>query len=176
MVAAMAACGYPMLCDDITSLQMDAEVTGDLFVHPGIPRVKLWPDSLGEALPLGADATPLYRGFPKVSVAQETGSGADPVPVKNVFVLAIGETLKICPLTKHEGLLALISNYYVGMLDKKLGTATAARDLTYCGKLSAAADFYLLERPADLAQLPCAAALVASCVSEISVSQHESVS
>lgn len=43
LVAALASRGVPVLADDVASI---VETDGQFFVHPGFPRLRLWPDTL----------------------------------------------------------------------------------------------------------------------------------
>ncbi len=105
---------YAVMTDDLTAITIDD--SGRAMVFPGVPRLKLWPDSvisLGdnpERFPLVIPdlekrACPATSGFPETSVALE-----------HIYVLAEGNAHKIEPMTPQEAFVELVSHTYYGWM------------------------------------------------------------
>lgn len=90
--------GFPVLSDDIASVQFDG--AGLPWIMPGCPELKLWPDSLTA---LGQDAARLPKvgaGLEKRVLHFPEAFDPTPVPLRAVYVLESGHGAAI---TRVEG-------------------------------------------------------------------------
>jgi hypothetical protein len=148
LAAALHVRGYEMLADDVTAIQMDSDVPK---VLPGFPQLKLWPDAvtaLGdspETLPL------LHPDFAKRAFRVTSGFSREPLPLKRIYVLAMGERLEIESLRSQEALVELIRHSYAARFGNHLLRATGiATHFKQCARLVQNARLHRFRRPASL--------------------------
>jgi hypothetical protein len=137
-----------MLADDVTAIQMDSNCPN---VLPGFPQFKLWPDAvtaLGdspEKLPL------LHPDFAKRAFRVTSGFSRGPLPLKRIYVLAMGERLEIESLRPQEALVELIRHSYAARFGNHLLQATGiVTHFKQCSGLVQNARIYRFRRPAPL--------------------------
>lgn len=127
--AAFATLGYPVLSDDIVSMEFAAN---GALAYPSYPRLSVWPDS-AEALLARRGALPFHSASyrkPYLDVL-ETGYRfqQSPVPVDTIYVLhersAVTPSPSSMPMAPRAALLALVRNTYCGYL---LDAAMRARE------------------------------------------------
>lgn len=107
--AGLQAIGYPLIADDIAAIDLKGTVP---TVYPGIPRIKLWPDSV---IALGSDPHSLPRIHPeyeKRSLPTANSEENKPLPLTRIYVLDIGSPLAIEEVTPKDALFEIISNWY----------------------------------------------------------------
>jgi hypothetical protein len=117
--AAFAGSGFPVLSDDIVAIEERRE---GFLVHPGNPRLRLWPDSV-RALFGTPDALPrLTPNWDKLYLDLSPGSRFEPrsLPLDSVYVLRERQDNGVSPcitgVTAREGLIDLIANTYANNL------------------------------------------------------------
>ncbi len=85
LAAYFADRGYPVLCDDVCAISLDAD--GRPLAWPGLPRLKLWQEAADR---FGHDTTRLDRaieGYDKFHVPLPTVAGTASVPFASLYRL-----------------------------------------------------------------------------------------
>ena len=86
LAAAFVARGYPMLTDDLIVAE---ERERRWVVHPGIPRVKLFPSVARRVLPKQRGSAPMHNQTAKLVLPLAPSQAADRiVPLKAIYVLS----------------------------------------------------------------------------------------
>jgi hypothetical protein len=125
------------------------------MVPPGIPQLRLWPDSVAS---LGDVPERLPRILPdseKRAQRIEERFAQSPVPLKRIYLLEQGTEPKIEPLQPKEALLQIIPHWY----NNRFGV-DFLRDLgpkqhfSHSAKLVEQATVCRLKRPLSLSALP----------------------
>ncbi len=150
--AAFAQLGYPVLSDDVTSLD---DQGSRFLVQPGYPRINLWPDSVRilfgaeEALP---HITPTWgkRYMP----LDQTRFQATPLPLGAVYVLGEHEPGLTAPiveeLSANEAFITMVSNTYVNYL---LNAEMRSREFGVLGRIVAELPVRRVRLSADSSKL-----------------------
>jgi len=124
IAAAMALRGTPVLCEDITALEINSET---FWVQPGYSQVGLWPDAV-QCLLGSADALPrLTPGWEKCFLPLDGHRAKfDPEqrPLGVIYLLAprvdSEDAPRIEPVSPRAALLGLVENTYMNwLLDRK---------------------------------------------------------
>jgi len=123
--AAFAQLGYPIFSDDVVPL---FEKEGEVFVRPGYPHLRLWPDSVNslfgsaEALPR---LTPTWDK--RYYDLRQNGNRFQDKPLRLAAIYILGERSEdpgapsVETLSSHDGLMTLVTNTYVNyLLDKEM--------------------------------------------------------
>jgi hypothetical protein len=119
LAAALALRGVPVLCDDAAAL---SEGTGGCDVHPGSPRVRLWPEAANLLLPPGTKLPRLAAGWEKryLDLRELAGAFGDrPRRLGAIYVLDSrprATAAHSVPLAPRDALVALVTHAYVGHL------------------------------------------------------------
>jgi hypothetical protein len=115
--------GHPILADDVCVLGFGAG--GTPLAYPGVPRLRLWREALEE---FGRSANDYQRSFDdmdKYDVPIAAGTGAGPVPLAGVYLLAKAEdgapAGTIERLTGIAAVEALVANTYRGFYLEAIG-------------------------------------------------------
>lgn len=159
LAAVLAQRGHSVISDDVVALGKDAD--GGPTLLPAFPQIKLWPNSV-EALGGNPEDLPrLSTLFEKRHYDVTTQFARTPLPLKCIFLLGIGETVRVDPVQAQDAIVELIRHSYsarfaVHLLSGKEG----GRHLMQCSALARRVPICRLERPADLSLLPDAARLV----------------
>ncbi|HMK30124.1 MAG TPA: hypothetical protein VK473_10600 [Terriglobales bacterium] len=117
LAAAMARLGHAVACEDVLPI---TETAGEYLVHPGYPRVRLWPDSAA-ALFGSADALPrLSPNWQKQYLDLEASPFRflpQPLPLGAVYVLNESPEARprIVDIPPREALMALAGNTYASI-------------------------------------------------------------
>ena len=86
LAAAMLAKGFPVLTDDLIAVSDTA--TG-CVVHPGVPRIKLFPSVARRVLPRKSHGTPMNHRTSKLVLRLGSREAArQPVPLRAIYVLS----------------------------------------------------------------------------------------
>lgn len=107
--AALNNKGYPLVCDDVSSVEFDKN--GNPVVFPGFPRIKLWPESI-KLFFNDLDV------FPKIHSESEKRScfisdfSMNNLPLKNIYIIEEDERIKVEALRPQDALIELIRNSY----------------------------------------------------------------
>jgi hypothetical protein len=109
--------GHRVIADDVCAITLDE--TGQAFVMPGLPRLRLWSEVL-EAT--GRNASNFMRSYDgdeeyaKFDVPLAGGTVADvDLPLRAVYLLERGDGLTIVQMTSLEAAEALFAHTYRGM-------------------------------------------------------------
>ncbi len=166
LAAALHQRGPDLVSDDVVAVAVrlaPAAPTGEpLWVYPGFPQLKLWPEAVAG---LGEDpaALPALRpDLSKLARRLSTGFNAAPLPLGRLYVLADGPAVAIEPLDRQAQLVELVRHSYVARALPRLDAPTHLRQ---CAAVLQAVPVARLARPRDLAQLAATAeAVLADCV------------
>jgi len=104
--------GYPVLTDDVCALRPDA--SGQLVLHPGLPHMKLWLDSLKQ-FDLAPDGLRRIRQeLEKRAVPLGKSFFTIPIPLRKIYVLrpTNEEGIRLTPLKGPQCLNALKNQTY----------------------------------------------------------------
>src|ERR1700738_1296147 len=153
--AAFAKLGYPVLSDDVVTLD---EQDGAFLVHPAYSRIRLWPDS-AEALYGSADVLPrLAPAWDKRYVdltENDYRFQKSPVPLAATYILderALDcSAARIETLSSKEALVSLIGNTYATYL---MDRTMRGREFEILRRVIAAIPIRRVVPPADYGHLP----------------------
>ena len=149
--------GHRFLTDDVLAVDVEHGRT----VAPGIPELKVWPDT---ATALGHDPDAMPRLHPreqKRARRLKRGFAHRPVPLDRLYVLAEGEGPAIEPLFPREALVELLRHSYGARTLQAIRTAEHFRQ---CARVAAEIpvarlrfprSFTLLDRVARLVEEDC---------------------
>ncbi|NDJ21576.1 hypothetical protein GS682_07975 [Nostoc sp. B(2019)] len=161
MAATLYGRGHKLMADDVAAVDVDSAIAPILI--PGFPRIKLWPDAATAAL--GDNPETLRKIHPNAEKRDRPTVDnflQTPLSIKRIYVLSVGSTLQIKPLTPTEAITQLIANSYIPMLVGKqfIQSAKASVHLHQCTSLVNNLPIYNLERPRSLNLLADVARLV----------------
>lgn len=137
LAAALALRGLPVLCDDAAAL---AEGAGGCEVHPGSPRVRLWPEAAALLLPPGTELPLLAAGWEKryLDLRDVAGAFGDrPRRLGAIYVLEPrprAAATRAVPLAPRDALVALVTHAYVGHLQD---APMRAREFAFLARIAA---------------------------------------
>jgi hypothetical protein len=158
MAAALYARGHSFLADDVAAVSADGG-QGPV-VLPGSPQLKLWPEAAASSLGDDPDRLPqLASGFEKRARPVSCRFANSPQPLRGIYVLSRGPSLKIETLTCRQALMTLMRHSHCARFGSQLlhGTEASAHFLR-CTDLARHVPVRFLQRPpclealADLAQ------------------------
>jgi hypothetical protein len=152
--------GHQLIADDIVALDF-RDGTSPL-VLPGIPQFKLSREAVGPSLGDDYEAlTELAEGYDKRGRTVTERFAQEPLPLKSIYVLAIGSDLKLKALGPQTALITLMAHSYSARFGKQLlHGAGASKHLQQCSSVLRQVPVYQLERPNALRMLAEAAQLV----------------
>jgi hypothetical protein len=110
--------GGQFFTDDL--IPLDPSQGGLPLIHPGFPRMKLWPDALAA---LGLDAKgfrPVEPGAVKRAWPVDGVTGSQPSVLSSLFVLEEGDHLDVVPLSPAQAFVEVVRHTY---LARWLGSA-----------------------------------------------------
>jgi hypothetical protein len=160
--AAMWHRGYPMISDDILSI--DGSTDGTQMVAPGFPSFKLNPESVVSVLNekpedlsvVCSGVEKRYRSFAGNFIGGSTEIGA-------IFALCDGDQLNAEVMGLQDALGILIANTYLARYGNDLMPSHfAASHLRKCVDLISRVPVYRLTRPRDFGQIDALTKLVGS--------------
>ncbi len=162
LAAAVQQRGPDLVTDDVVAVAVPTTPDGGpLWVYPGFPQIKLWPEAVAG---LGEDPAALPALRPNLSkLARRLSSGfnAAPLPLGRLYVLAEGPAVAVEPLDRQAQLVELVRHSYVVRALPRLDAPTHLRQ---CAAVLRAVPVARLARPRDLAQLAAVAdAVLADC-------------
>ncbi|MDZ4171629.1 MAG: hypothetical protein U1C19_05640 [Methanobacteriaceae archaeon] len=99
--------GYPLVADDISSIEFKDDVP---LVYPGIPRIKLWPESL-DLWDEDVESFLIHSESRKRS-CDVNNFHNELIPLKHVYVIENSEKTYLGRFSPHEALIELIRNSY----------------------------------------------------------------
>jgi hypothetical protein len=118
--------GYRVLCDDVCVISLDAYERP--LAWPGLPRLKLWGDSVTA---LGRDAAALDRvhdDMDKFLLPLKSRASRQPIPLARLYVLdEDGQDFEggVRPLTGTQAMDAVMANTYRGGLVAPMGRSAS---------------------------------------------------
>ncbi len=102
--------GYKLFSDDVTAIDLSNPYQP--MVLPGYSQIKLWPES---ATALGNNPETLSRLHPQLEKRDfqpQDALASAAQPLKQIYLLGMGEELAIEPLSSQQALIALMQNWY----------------------------------------------------------------
>ena len=126
--------GNRPVSDDVVAI--DLNHTDGPVVLPSFPQFKIWPD-VAESLGHNPEELPLViSSMTKRSHRAHEGFSLEPVPLKKIYVLSMGESLSIEPIGSQQALAQLIAHSYMARFGNQLLRGKSAiQHLAQCGKL-----------------------------------------
>ncbi len=109
MAAAMIHSGHLFMSDDVTAVTPDGPSPQ---IVPSFPQLKLWPDAAGH---LGLQPEKLPKVHPdreKRMLQVDRTFATSPRPLRRLYVLAVGESVAIQPLSPVESFEAILRYWY----------------------------------------------------------------
>lgn len=160
--AAFFARGHKILADDVVVLDFDQGPRPLIF--PGVPQLRLWPDSVTASLGDDPASLPeIVTGLEKRFRCTKERFATRAYPVERVCVLQSGEHIGMRLLSLQEALLQSVRHTFVRNL---LDRTTMGPHLQQCAQLVRTTPIFALERPREFDCLPAVVKLVESCVPE----------
>ncbi|MDI6644196.1 MAG: hypothetical protein QME14_03990 [Methanobacteriaceae archaeon] len=106
---ALVGQGYPLIADDILSIELDQE--DNPLLHPGIARIKLWPEVYPRYSEYIKKISVIHPESPKRS-CQLKRQSTTTLPLKHIYILEKADNLGLSQLNYSEALIELIRNSY----------------------------------------------------------------
>lgn len=146
MVAALSRRGHALMADDVVAIARGDD--GSPTILAGFPMIRLWPDSVVNAL--GEDPAYLAKVAEcvekRVKIMAERSS-REPEPLTRIYVLAEGPEARLLPLGPSTTMKELICHSYTARFGNALlQGAAAAEHLRLCSLLPARVQAATLER------------------------------
>ena len=114
--AALVARGHDLLADDVAAVRL---LDDCLMVEPGVPIVRLWPDSVRAAVPTDAPFVPLPDPWDKERLLLQRALGRR-APLAAVYLLTAREAAPHAPyfaaMSPRSALIALAAESYAATL------------------------------------------------------------
>lgn len=151
--AAFLRLGHPILTDDLIALQ---RTRSGYAVHPGMPRLKLYPSVAQRVLGVDRGATPLNPGTSKLILPLgPVQAYPRPAPLRALYVLSDprrqGRSISIAPLSPAAACLELVRNTFNTIVADRARLATQFR---LASGVARAVPFRHLSYPRSLSALP----------------------
>jgi hypothetical protein len=134
-----------IISDDIMAVDLRGKRS---VVYPAFPQFKIDPRA---AAALNYDEADLFQLHPREPKRGHriVGDFPDqPIPLKQIYILALGEAPRIEPCPSHEAIIELIRHSFIKQ------KSAAADHLQRCGQLAKLAPVYRLHRVQSLPALP----------------------
>lgn len=137
LATALAGRGHAVLSDDVVALYPDNNL---FIVHPGYPRLRLWPDSVQGLLGSAEDLAPLSSSMNKrfLDLTEAPYHLSDrPLPLAAIYTCNpenVSASPKIYSVSPPESLLTLVANTYPNP-HYSLGKTARALEFDLLGKL-----------------------------------------
>ena len=151
MAALMHSRGHPLLCDDVTPVEIDSS---EVRVIPSFPQIKLWPDSAdvigsAEQMPI------LHPDFDKRAFRPTTGFRNESVRLHRLYVLSIADEISITPVPSAHALPPLTSFWYGARFGPDYARSIDQRaHFENCSRLASGVRMCVLQRPGTLKEDP----------------------
>lgn len=152
MAAALHTKGHDLLADDVTAMHLDS---GCPTVSPSFPQLKLWPDSV-VALGNVPEVMPhIHPDLEKRACYVTERFAPLSVPLKRLYVLAVGPTLEVVPLPPQEAVRELLHHWYGVRFNRwLLQVVDIAQHFLRCVSIANTVNIMRLQRPPSLETLP----------------------
>lgn len=156
LTVALLKRGHRLLSDDVTAVSFRDTIQ----VLPGIPIVKLWPDTM-KFIGLDVKKTRLfYPGITKRICAIKEQFCNTSLPIGAIFVLNYGKAMTLHNIPALKKLLNLSGYQYFAHFRKAFSLESQRRILEQCRRLAENADMYEFIRPLDLGELEGACRMI----------------
>lgn len=152
MAAAFQRLGHAVLSDDVTAVDVQLE---EPAVVPSFPQLKLWPDAVS-VLGLSVDELPkVHPDHPKRALRFSEGFAATPLPLRRIYVLAVGEDVSLEPLTPIRRFEEIMRHWYANRFGPELLASIDLRQhVLHAGQIARTVPVRRLIRPASLKHDP----------------------
>lgn len=141
--------GHTLVADDVVSVDLSRD---EPRLSVGSPQIKLWPGSVEAALGTAAEDLPVVTGLAdKRAFMSPDRPAVDFVPLKFIFLLAGGDSIRLSRLTPHQGFVELVRFTYVPSLLRH--SQSMKTHFAQCVALADRVPVIRLERPDDLSRL-----------------------
>jgi hypothetical protein len=154
LAATLHARGHPVVADDLVAVRLDA---GTPRVVPGLPQLKLWPETAAHLGDAPERLAPVRPGVTKRLRPAPAGFSTEPLPLRRVYVLAEGDGTEIEPISGRDAALELVRHSWGA---RSLHATAPAEQLLRCASVADAAQVARLCTPRSLAALDTLAELV----------------
>jgi hypothetical protein len=160
LAAMLYSRGHHLITDDLIAIQFDE--SGQPFVIPAFPQLKLLPEAAAFALGDDPDTLPrLAAGYEKRARLGIDRFSQKPIPLKGIYQLDKGKTIALKPLNPQEATVQIIANSFIARCASPLLEGDAKiKHFQDCMRLIKQVSIYRLERPQDLSLVPAIAQLV----------------
>ncbi|MCH7787669.1 MAG: hypothetical protein IIC22_09175 [Chloroflexi bacterium] len=142
--------GYDLIADDIVAIDMTNPETP--LVLPGIPQIKLWPDSIAAFGIDSGSMSLLHSELEKRAQRVTVTSEQSPKPLKSLYILDQGEAHRIETLPVMDAFSAIIQNAYAARFIGEAGIPPW--HFRQCTALIQAVPVHRFTRKPSLALLP----------------------
>ena len=142
--------GYPIITDDLLVIEMNSQ---GLFVQPGFPQVKVWPDAADALAMMTENLKPLFRESVKLAYQFKGDFAIVKRPLKRIYLLGNHNPEHLIKaVSPQEAFIHLIRHSRATGLpyDQTL----AALHFQQCSRLVKEVDIQLLKRQRSLKSLP----------------------
>lgn len=151
MAATLQAHGHQLVADDILVVDLDSKYPMAL---PGFPHFKLWPDSIASLGHIPEALPKLRPELEKRGYRLRNGFAQTPVPLKQVYVLDYGESIKVERLPVKDSLGQLMTHWYGARFGTDVLEALGlANHFLQCANLANKIPVCLLQRPASFTRI-----------------------
>jgi hypothetical protein len=150
LVSSFIAKGHRLISDDVTAISIK---NNEMFVLPGIPTIKLWPDA---AAGIGLEANSLPRIFQHTEKRNYTLKEKfcdQERRIDTVIALGYGEKLAIKELSTVQKMLTLSCSHYFSNFQQLFSPEEKKSIFLQCAFLSENLKVIQLDRPWDLGLL-----------------------
>lgn len=158
LAAAFLQSGARLLTDDLLVLEVRDRPALRFFIHPGFPRIKLFPDSAEAFLGPGTAGEPLFPGSEKlVFPLPERFHAKVPRPLKTIYVLGLAARTRVAGrvaitrLPKRKACMALVANTFNPLVTE---TDRLRRQFDLAALLADSIPVKSLSYPRNLARVP----------------------
>lgn len=157
LAAALINRRHKLISDDVTAISINA---AQIAVLPGVPILKLWPNTLRE-LGLGADAYRVfYPGISKRLCTLKSQFCKNSLPVGAICVLGCGDALQMDPVAGIQKLLHLSAFHYFADFRHAFSSERQKRVFEQNSALAKQAAMFKFTRFRDLKFLDAACVMV----------------
>src|SRR5262245_15219970 len=143
---------YPLLTDDVLVLEQRAQ---DLLAHPGMPRIKLFPEMSGSMFQ-GADGTPMNRWTRKTIFALNAWQHqASAIPLRTLYVLSPpgnrSRKVSLRKMSEREAFMSVLKNTFNDVL---LSPTRLKRQFEFARSIKTLVPVKALSYPRTVTALP----------------------
>ena len=111
LVGGLHRLDHLFVCDDLTAISISESKPK---VIPSYPLLKLWPDAARSLRVFNEDLARVHPRHEKRFVEIHEGFAPDPQPLGRIYLLGIGESVAIEPLSGIQRFESVVANWYGG--------------------------------------------------------------